>query len=82
MRLSDFLLLEEKDKRHIVLHEGVLVAKRNSYNYLVFLFQMDRFYVETFCNLDNKAIEEYRVFDTTNALDPYLDGIALGNLLN
>jgi hypothetical protein len=82
MRLSDFIMLEEEEKKYTVLHEGVLVAKRCSYNYLVFLFQLDRFYVETFCNVQNKSIEEYRVFDTTTPLDPYLDHIQLEQLLN
>ena len=65
MRLSDFILLNEEEKKLIVLHEGVLIAKRNSLESLVFLFHLGSFYVETFCNIDNKSIEEYRVFDTT-----------------
>lgn len=82
MRLSDFILLKEEDKKLIVLHNGVLVAKRSNLNHLVFLFQLDNYYVETYCNLRNKAIEEYRVFDHTALLDPYLETIALDDLMN
>jgi hypothetical protein len=82
MRLSDFILLEEKEKKRVVLHEGVLVAKRSDYQYMVFLFQFENYYVETYCNLQNKAIDEYRVFDNTALLHPYLDKIPINHLLN
>ncbi|HYH16286.1 MAG TPA: hypothetical protein VD794_13750 [Flavisolibacter sp.] len=82
MRLSDFILLNEEQKKLIVLHEGILVAKRSSYPYLVFLFQMENYYVESFCNVQTKAIEEYRAFDHTKLLTPYLESIAIDDLLN
>lgn len=82
MRLSDFILLKEEEKKLVVLHNGVLVGKRSNTDYMVFLFQLENYYVETFCNRRNKAIEEYRVFDGTGALSPYLDMIPLDGLLN
>ncbi len=82
MKLSDFILLSEKEKKWTVLHQGVLVGKRSSNEYKVFLFQLEGFYVETFCNTENKAIEEYRVFGNTQPLQPYLQGIPLDDLLN
>ena len=82
MRISDFIMLKEEEKKQVVLHEGVLVAKRSDYNYMVFLFQLESYYVETYCNLHNKAIDEYRVFDNTTLLHPYLDTISIGHLLN
>lgn len=82
MRLSDFILLTKEEKKLIVLHEGVLVAKRADYHHLVFLFQFDHYYVEAFCNVENKAIEEYRVFDHYSPLSPYLDNIPIDHLMN
>lgn len=82
MRLSDFILLKSEKKKSVVLIEGVLVAKRNYSNCLVFLFQMDNYYVETFCNLESRDIEEYRVFSSTAPLHPYLQQIGLNDLLN
>jgi hypothetical protein len=82
MKLSDFILLDEGKKKMVVLHEGILIGKRNKFDYLVFLFQMDNYYVETYCNLKNKAIEEYRVFDNTKLLKPYLEAISIDDLLN
>lgn len=82
MKLSDFILLPEEEKKLTVLHEGILIAKRNSPGCMIFLFQLGSYYVETFCNLQNKAIEEYRVFDHLKPLAPYLEGISLDDLLN
>jgi hypothetical protein len=82
MKLSDFILLSEGEKKMVVLHEGILVGKRNKYDYLVFLFQMDNYYVETYCNLENKSIEEYRAFHNTKLLTPYLEAISIDDLLH
>ncbi|HTR31665.1 MAG TPA: hypothetical protein VMH27_20475 [Puia sp.] len=82
MRLSEFILLNEVEKKSTVLHQGVLLAKRSNPGSMVFLFQLGSYYVEAYCNPVNKAIEEYRMFDNVDALTPYLDAIPLGNLLN
>ena len=82
MRLSDFIVLKEEDKKSTVLHNGVLVGKRKDNNYMIFLFQLSNYYVETYCNLQNKMVDEYRVFDHTALLSPYLDSIPIGHLLN
>jgi hypothetical protein len=81
MTLSDFILLSEGEKKLVVLHQGILVAKRSKYPYLVFLFQMDNYYAEAFCNIQNKIIEEYRVFNHPSLLKPYLDTIKIDDLL-
>jgi hypothetical protein len=82
MRLSEFILLNEDEKKSTVLHQGVLIAKRSSFDSMVFLFQLGSYYVEAYCNPMNKAIEEYRMFDNINVLKPYLEDIRLDNLLN
>ena len=82
MRLSDFILLSEEQKKWTVLHEGVLIAKRSNDTYKLFLFQLGNYYVETVCNQKSKAIAEYRVFDSTGPLLPYLQCIQLDDLLN
>jgi hypothetical protein len=81
MKLSEFILLDEADMKATVLHEGVLVAKRHNDDALVFLFQMDDYYVETFCNLSDKMVSEYRVFKDVNTLSPYLETIRIDDLL-
>jgi hypothetical protein len=82
MRLSEFILLNEDEKKSTVLHQGVAIAKRSSFNSMVFLFQLGSYYVEAYCDPLTKAIEEYRMFDNVDVLKPYLEAIPLDNLLN
>lgn len=82
MKFSEFILSDEATMKSAVLHEGVLVAKRRNADCLVFLFQMEGFYVETYCNMANKAVCEYRAFRNINSLNPYLEGIAIDDLLH
>jgi hypothetical protein len=82
MRLSDFVLLDHEEKKLAVLHQGVLIGKRKNQLSMIFLFQIESFYVETFCNLENKGIQEFRIFDHTKLLQPYLESIKLDDLLN
>jgi hypothetical protein len=82
MRLSEFILLNEDEKKSTVLHQGVLLAKRSSFESMVFLFQLGSYYVEAYCNPANKAIEEYRMFENTDILTPYLEAIPIDSLLN
>lgn len=82
MKLSDFILLDAEEKKLAVLHLGVLIGKRTDYGSMVFLFQLPHYYVETYCNVESKAIEEFRVFDSVVPLTPYLETIPVTDLLN
>ena len=50
-------------------------------NYMVFLFQLPHFYVETYCCQETKEIREYRVFHNAEHLTPYLEAIPIHYLL-
>ncbi|TWI80568.1 hypothetical protein IQ13_3247 [Lacibacter cauensis] len=80
MRLSEFILLDEQQKKETVLHLGVLIGKRQQEQHMIFLFQLDYYYIETWCSFKNRAIQEYRVFDNTTALSPYLQSISINEL--
>jgi hypothetical protein len=82
MKLSEFILLNEVEKQHTVLHRGVLIAKRRQSSCMIFLFQLDHYYVETWCSFINKAVTEYRMFSGTAPLEPYLNEISLQHLLH
>jgi len=82
MRLSDFIMLGKEEKKLAVLHDGVLVGKRQVHDHIIFLFQFGHFYVETFCNTGNREVEEFRVFDGTKPLTPYLEAIRIDDLVN
>jgi hypothetical protein len=82
MKLSDFILLNEEEKKQVVYHEGVLLCKRQLPTSVIFLFHVQHFYVEACFNPDSKNIEEFRMFDHTSLLQPYLEGICIDDLLN
>ena len=81
MQLSDFIILGEAEKKSSLLEEGVLIARRNEIGCMVFLFHLGSYYVEAYCNPENKAIEKYMVFDNTKWLTPYLESIHIDSLL-
>lgn len=80
MKISEFILLDELSMKAMVLHQGVLIAKRRKQDHLVFLFQMDGYYVEAYFDMRNKSAIEYHAFNNINALTPYLDTIAIDDL--
>lgn len=82
MKLSDFILLDEEQKKGTLLHDGVLIGKRNCRDRMVFLFQFPTYYVESYCNMESKSIEEFRAFTHLEPLYPYLEAIPLDDLLN
>lgn len=81
MSLSEFLVLNENDKKQAVLHQGVLIAKRVSDQSMIFLFTLGNYYVETFFDVNNKQIEKFRIGESTDMLDPYLPAISLAGLM-
>jgi hypothetical protein len=82
MKLSDFTMLNGEEKKLVVLHEGVLIGKRKRPGLIVFLFQLNNFYVETFCDTKTKDVIEYRVFAHTKLLQPYLEAITIDDLFS
>jgi hypothetical protein len=82
MRLSEFIVLTQEEKRATVLKEGVALAKRELPHTMVFLFQLPDYYVETYCSKKSKEIVEYRLFHDVDQLTPYLEAIPLDDLLN
>ncbi|WP_205510697.1 hypothetical protein [Longitalea arenae] len=82
MKLSEFILLNEVDKKGAVMNKAVALAQRTYPDVIVFLFQLEDYYVEAYCNKADKSIEEYRVLPDTNAIGHYLEAIPIDDLLN
>ncbi len=82
MKLSEFILLNEDDKKSTVMNNGVALAQRTYPDVIIFLFQLDSYYIEAYCNKASRAIEEYRILPDTNAIDHYLAAIPIDDLLN
>jgi hypothetical protein len=81
MKLSEFVSLSETEKKLAVLHHGVLIGKRTDAGRFIFLFQVENYYVEAFCNTTNRSVEEFRMFTGITCLFPYLEMITLDDLL-
>lgn len=82
MKLSDFIMLSEEEKKFAVVHRGVLIGKRQTRDQMVFLFYFQNFYVETFCSMASKAVVQYRAFTHTKLLEPYLDTIVIDDVFS
>lgn len=82
MKLSEFILLSEAEKKWLVTHQAAPLAQRTYPHLIVFLFQLEDYYVEAYCNVADKTIDEYRVLPDTNAIRHYLDAIPIDELLN
>ncbi len=80
MKLSEFIVLDQDEKIHAVFHTGILIGKRNNFDCKVFLFQLDAIYVEMFCNIDTRQVDEFRFFNNPNGLTPYLQLIPIGDI--
>jgi hypothetical protein len=80
MKLSDFIMLNEEEKKFNLLHQGVLIGKRKRPESIIFLFQFQDFYVETHCNTNTKVVTLYQAFTHTKLLQPYLESIAIDDL--
>lgn len=82
MKLSEFIVLNEAEKKHAVMNYAVALATRTSPGFIIFLFQLDSYYVEAYCNVGNKTIDEYCVLTGVNAIGHYLQGISIDGLVN
>ena len=67
MKLSEFILLNEADKKYTVMNKAVALAQRTCLDKIVFLFQLENYYIEAYCNITDKTVEEYCVLPDTNA---------------
>ena len=47
MRLSEFIVLTQEEKRLTVVNEGVPLAKKELTEEMIFLFRLPGFFVET-----------------------------------
>ena len=82
MKLSEFILLNEADKKSAIMNKAVPLAQRSYRDTIIFLFQLENYYVEAYCNIGNKAIEEYCILPDTNSICHYLEAITIDELLN
>ena len=57
MKLSEFMLLDEAGKRITVINNGIPLASITNPGFIIFLFQMENFYVETTATRPTTALK-------------------------
>jgi hypothetical protein len=80
MKLTDFNLLDEIAQAEALLNYGVLVAERLYKEFTIFLYQVNQFYVEVYYHNKFTMIQGFRGFESTAALEPYLEEIDITSL--
>lgn len=72
MKLSNFIKLTVDDQAEAA-SKGVFLGEREAKPYIVFLFNLDNFFVEVFFNELQNRITRVKPFKSVRNLDPYLD---------
>lgn len=81
MILNIFNTLPKKAQQELLLAQGTFLAERADGPFRIMLYQLDNFYVEVhFFNLYNK-VAFFSAFNTTDALEPYLENIDVAGML-
>lgn len=81
MTLYDFILLAPEQQADATWKRGSFIAVGDKGSMKVLLYQLDSFYVEVYYNCEKGKIEEFRCFDSTYYLEPYLAAIDLSELM-
>ncbi len=80
MTIIEFSYHEEKKQVEALLERGIFLTERLYKNFIIFLYQLDNFYVEVYHNLKYNVMQGIRSFEDEEALEPYLDSIDISCL--
>ena len=75
MTLYEFIALDEMEQGKAVL-KAPQIAERNDGDYNILLYQIDRFYVEAYINVELGTLR-FRPFQSDTPLAPYLNLIEI-----
>lgn len=81
MTLYEYILLRPEEQANVTWKHGAFIAVADKGTLKVLLYQIDSFYVEVYYNCELGRIEEFRCFDSTDQLDPFLEAIDLSELI-
>ena len=82
MTLHHFKALAQDKQRKALLQKGAFVADRMTDAFCVYLFQIDKFYVEIFFIRESDEIVWIKSFECIDELEPYLTNINISSLVN
>jgi len=73
--------LDELEQADVIWEQGVLIDERKDDFYNILLFQVEGFYAEIYYHSHFNVIIKIKTFSDTRLLEPYLQAIALDDLL-
>ena len=82
MTITEFKLLDKDHQLAYTFEKGIYLMERKSRSFLVILFEVDRFYVETFSLRENGEVLMIRSSEATDILDFYLEKIDISEVVN
>ena len=81
MKRAQFDQLDKMEQAEVLRSQGTLLARRKPGNLLVFLYQVNNFYVEVYfhisVNQNFYSFQGLNSFEDTEQLEPYLHAIDL-----
>ncbi|MFL5742313.1 MAG: hypothetical protein ACJ75B_18960 [Flavisolibacter sp.] len=80
MTISEFSHMDEANQAQALIERGVFLAERLYKNFIIFLYQVDNFYVEIYHNLRFNVIQGMISFEDEEVLQPYLESIDISQL--
>jgi hypothetical protein len=78
---KNFTALPLPLQKAVVKQKGTFLCERISKNFVVYLFELNTFYVEVFYNRDKARVIWIHTFHNPDLLEPYLEAIDLSGLL-
>lgn len=81
MKMLEFKLLPREEQIAIIYQEAVYIGKQKGKRFTRLLFQLESFYVEIFYSSYRKSIYEMHYSGSTIILEPYLEQIAVEDLV-
>ena len=73
MSKSEFERLTLEEQLHLLHLSGIYIGKLKKDSMIGILYQMDSFYVEVIYRQYRQLVQEIRLFDSVNNIDPYLE---------
>ncbi len=82
MDLYQFIALDLRTKADTVWNHAIYLMSRPYASGIANLYALEDFYVEVYYDQELNSIEDIRSFKSVHCLEPYLDEIKLGKLLD
>lgn len=81
MKVEAFKKLHPRRQRQHVVERGVLLGRRESSRYSIYLYGLEGFYVEVYFFKDGGEYSTLRPFEEVDKLAPYLQQIDIHQFL-